>query len=440
MFVGHRNIVVILTACALSACSLITPIAELRACLDGGCGGAEGEGGTSSTPCAEGLADCDGDGQCETDLNADDASCGVCGNVCEALAGEASSCSAGTCIRSCVDGSADCDGDPANGCEVLLEDDPDHCGVCGNACFDSPCRAGRCTIQTVTSQIGAELGTMVAKGDRVLWSRYPAGLWELDLAESMVQSIVLPLAPTSHSPLVFDASGFAWVSETPTFAVNLADPETFVMSASFEVPQEPHLIATGPHHMVWAVAFPGGLSQLYVASRNNEAVPRASSFLAGEVTALTVTSGHAFAVFADADEGLHRISLSNPDVSQVVSANGAIGLVSDAGSVYVSYASRIARLSPGGDWASSALMFTKGRARGPMAITQHNGVPRLVWAMDMEEDTGDTIFAADLSDLGNSDVIATGEHQVSSLAATDRGIFWVRHLEGHAAEVRLAPH
>jgi hypothetical protein len=56
------------------------------------------------------------------------------------------SCSQGQCIvTSCMAGFADCDMMPADGCEVHLKSDPQHCGSCSNACQPGyMCTGGTC--------------------------------------------------------------------------------------------------------------------------------------------------------------------------------------------------------------------------------------------------------------------------------------------------------
>ena len=48
-------------------------------------------------------------------------------------------CAGGTCGFVCDAGWDDCDGDPANGCEINLSLDEDHCGTCGNRCPTTIC-------------------------------------------------------------------------------------------------------------------------------------------------------------------------------------------------------------------------------------------------------------------------------------------------------------
>ena len=52
----------------------------------------------------------------------------------------------------CSPGSADCDREAANGCEAVLSEDPENCGVCGVQCdlphANTGCMGGTCrTIQ-----------------------------------------------------------------------------------------------------------------------------------------------------------------------------------------------------------------------------------------------------------------------------------------------------
>jgi len=77
------------------------------------------EGPAYTTPCAMGYADCDGNpaNGCEVNLTEDANHCGACGTSCQAQGNAAGVCVAGTCGNACPVGRYDCDGNLANGCE-----------------------------------------------------------------------------------------------------------------------------------------------------------------------------------------------------------------------------------------------------------------------------------------------------------------------------------
>ncbi|MBX7194525.1 MAG: hypothetical protein K1X94_20885 [Sandaracinaceae bacterium] len=104
---------------------------------------------TSTTMCTAPLADCDGNGSCETNTTTSVTSCGSCGRACSG--GNATwSCVAGGCsITACTGGFHDCDGIASNGCEAS----PTSVTACGASCQvcmipngTPACTAGSCTI------------------------------------------------------------------------------------------------------------------------------------------------------------------------------------------------------------------------------------------------------------------------------------------------------
>ena len=66
-------------------------------------------------------------------------------------------------LQNCSPGTADCDRTPANGCEVVLADDPRNCGICGVQCAvphaEVACLGGTCRV------ISCEPGQCDADGD-----------------------------------------------------------------------------------------------------------------------------------------------------------------------------------------------------------------------------------------------------------------------------------
>jgi hypothetical protein len=116
-------------------------------CVDGQCG---------MTACSAGKGDCDGDQQCEAELDTDPYNCGRCGNVCSAANGK-SDCVGGKCVvTSCDDGWQNCngsekDGGYANGCETNVASDSKNCGACLADCETlghsaGTCQDGRCAL------------------------------------------------------------------------------------------------------------------------------------------------------------------------------------------------------------------------------------------------------------------------------------------------------
>jgi hypothetical protein len=116
-------------------------------CVAGECViGACVNGGTND------FADCDGIAAngCEANRQSDVNSCGVCGRVCTFFVTNPEVpglfCSQGRCGPSpCVGSTANCDGNRANGCEVSILSDPNHCGGCRVRCAAGRmCVNGRC--------------------------------------------------------------------------------------------------------------------------------------------------------------------------------------------------------------------------------------------------------------------------------------------------------
>lgn len=77
------------------------------------------EGPPYETPCPQGYANCDGDpaNGCEVNLTEDAEHCGTCGASCPSQGNAMGVCVAGTCGNACPVGTYDCDGSPDNGCE-----------------------------------------------------------------------------------------------------------------------------------------------------------------------------------------------------------------------------------------------------------------------------------------------------------------------------------
>ncbi len=110
--------------------------------------------------CDPGYADCNGnpaDG-CEVNTLTDPMRCGSCTNACN-LANAVEGCSAGSCtVASCDPGFGDCDRAAANGCEINLQTDVTRCGTCSNTCnltrATEACVAGACAVASCDAGYG----------------------------------------------------------------------------------------------------------------------------------------------------------------------------------------------------------------------------------------------------------------------------------------------
>ena len=125
---------------ALVAISLLT----MTGCGPRGTAGSHADGGMAVTAaCADPATAC---GDVCVDLRNDPDNCGMCGNACAAANVEHALCLDGTCsYDTCATGFADCDGDVANGCEQPTDSDVNNCGGCGVVCAPDHGGTATCT-------------------------------------------------------------------------------------------------------------------------------------------------------------------------------------------------------------------------------------------------------------------------------------------------------
>jgi hypothetical protein len=107
-----------------------------------------------TTDCQRGRACCAG--VC-TDTENDRANCGACGTVCE-VTNASTSCRVGRCQFQCLPGWGNCNDDRADGCELDIATNPDHCGLCGRTCVAtnaaSTCSQSACGLGACSAGFG----------------------------------------------------------------------------------------------------------------------------------------------------------------------------------------------------------------------------------------------------------------------------------------------
>jgi formylglycine-generating enzyme required for sulfatase activity len=116
-------------------------------CTAGACGGSEVECGTATACRAAGICD-ESTGTCSGATQPNGTSCTVTNGF--------GTCQSGDCqITTCRAGFANCDGNAANGCETVVDNDPNNCGGCGLSCsashFLGVCETGYCLLLSGTS-------------------------------------------------------------------------------------------------------------------------------------------------------------------------------------------------------------------------------------------------------------------------------------------------
>jgi hypothetical protein len=113
--------------------------------------------------CEPSFSDCNNNKQadgCETDLRTVD-NCGTCGRACSRANASTTACTDNKCAPICLDGFSDCNANSAanDGCEQNIQDDPAHCGGCGDAyrCAYPFCHAKKCArVRGDTLALGFE--------------------------------------------------------------------------------------------------------------------------------------------------------------------------------------------------------------------------------------------------------------------------------------------
>lgn len=132
-----------------AACGEVSGVAE--GSLGGAChtdGTCDGSLACVDNACVTAVATCSADqtecGDVCTNTDFDPMNCGACGKACDGT-NALPACADGVCHPICNDGFGHCDGNPDTGCTTNLLADDANCGFCGNACDTGQiCKQGLC--------------------------------------------------------------------------------------------------------------------------------------------------------------------------------------------------------------------------------------------------------------------------------------------------------
>ena len=234
----------IAAALALSSSLVACPLADERlavpglTCAAGDCS------------CEPGLASCDGDlaNGCEVDLRTDPNHCGGCERMCAN-----GRCVAGVC--SCDQGFADCDPSPANGCETDLQRDSGHCGSCERDCLGGDCASGRCQPIALTDALVAP-SDLVITPTHAFWISYGHGVQSLALDDGSGPQAVVG-GESAYAALAFDGARLYWATDPDgIWSVVPGHPETLVEETTMAVetsssPAEHGHLAPAGAYLFW---------------------------------------------------------------------------------------------------------------------------------------------------------------------------------------------
>jgi hypothetical protein len=188
--------------------------------------GAQGAGAPPPTSCTAGKKDCNGDlaDGCEVDIETDAEHCGACGTPCSAAGTWARACTAGACKPTCDAYHVDCNRDGHDGCESYPPSDPHNCGTCGTDCHGGACNAGKCE----PAELATDLDTpthIAVDASYVYWVESPAAPKQATLRRASLDGEGrVTVFATDRGIADLKTSGtFAYFAEGPSAGATTAD-------------------------------------------------------------------------------------------------------------------------------------------------------------------------------------------------------------------------
>lgn len=208
---GAMGCVAPLLECAGICTDVSANVAHCGSCGNACASGEACASGTCALECTAGMAACSG--AC-VDTSTDPAHCGGCGVAC--LAGEM--CLGGTCTLVCPPGQT-----PCSGACVDLSSNSAHCGTCGRTCAPTEsCMSGVCAAASETTIFPAAGDPRVAS----------AGEYYFRVGDSVSGSRSLGLSSVRHADLVLQlgSNGLTCDNADVRFTVNGVSAGNFAVT------------------------------------------------------------------------------------------------------------------------------------------------------------------------------------------------------------------
>ena len=167
-----------------------------------------------SVTCSPGFSNCNAsvaDG-CEVQLANDPLHCGSCTNNCSAKAppGMQAACSNGACTYNCAAGMADCDSDGS--CETNLLTSSTHCGSCTRSCGGTPCVGGFCQPEIVVAEANMKCLDADTTSASLVYGRSPGGVFRVNKTTKAIS----PLTTTQGASSVDVITTYTYFTDPTT--------------------------------------------------------------------------------------------------------------------------------------------------------------------------------------------------------------------------------
>lgn len=391
-----------LTAFGLLWASGCTFVSSLDSLTDAGAGG----GGTASTgasapvgvtasssstasgggpSCAANKGNCDGDpaNGCEVALEADLDHCGSCGNACGFSANSFPICDDGKCTIGCNAGAGDCDSDIKNGCETATDANDANCGACGRNCQGGACSGGHCSPVVLAKDQSAPY-RLAVNSTHVYWTE--------GAAVKRVQKV----------------GGFV-------DTIYGGDPNQPFESTWAVVATESDVYWTASNPGTVYRAAPGGQNRVAFASGQDSAA------------GIAVDSTHVYWVryTTAAGGGVYRKLITGGSVELVSSdVGGPSALAVDADSV-VWVATQGGRVMKADKAAGATPVILKDGVEGPWSVAVHGD---FVFVIEDDVEFGRVLRIPKTG--GDAVVLADKQRFPFTVAADDSGVYWTSAFDG----------